>query len=316
MRGSERFHGWLYLPRRTRGALLLVPGLHYLGPADARLDRFLAILADAGILAFCPFLPEFRRLRVGPSLVPDTGVAWETFLALPELPRGLRPGAFSISFGSMPAVHLAAREDGPAALTLFGGYASFEDTIRFSLASEDGQAYDPTNRPVVFLNALGALDGEPDDAEPLRRAWITYVRRTWGRPELKDGGWRGVAEEIARALPDDARPLFRVGVGLDPGGDALIERALGRTDFSHLDPTEACARVRCPTTVVHGRDDDVIPFSQSERLHALIPDSRLILTGLYAHTGHGGLGPRAMVDELGAMVGILDAICATAQITE
>ncbi|HBQ18076.1 MAG TPA: hypothetical protein DEF51_45460, partial [Myxococcales bacterium] len=91
MRGSERFHGWLYLPRRTRGALLLVPGLHYLGPADARLDRFLAILADAGILAFCPFLPEFRRLRVGPSLVPDTGVAWETFLALPELPRGLRP---------------------------------------------------------------------------------------------------------------------------------------------------------------------------------------------------------------------------------
>ena len=107
-----------------------------------------------------------------------------------------------------------------------------------------------------------------------------------------------------------------MGVGLDPGGDALIERALGRTDFSHLDPTEACARVRCPTTVVHGRDDDVIPFSQAERLHALIPDSRLILTGLYAHTGHGGLGPRAIVDELGAMVGILDAICATAQITE
>jgi len=313
MRGSERFDGWLYVPDRIRGALLLVPGLHYLGPADERLDRFLAILADAGLLVFCPFLPEFRRLRVGSSLVEDTAVAWETLLALPERPAAIHPGAFSISFGSYPALHLATRADGPSALTLFGGYASFEETIRFSLEGEAGRDFDPTNRPVVFLNALGGLDGEPRDPEPLRRAWITYVRRTWGRPALKSGGWRTIATEIERSLPDDARALFRIGVGLDPGGGALIDRALGRLDHGHLDPTDACRRVRCPTTIVHGRDDDVIPFTQAAKLHAMVHGSRLILTGLYAHTGHGGVGPRALIDELGAMVGILDAICATAQ---
>src|SRR5687768_16804695 len=73
---DDRFDAWVYRPREPKGAMLLVPGLHYLGPADPRLDRFLSILADAGALVLCPFLPEFRALRVGPSLVHDCARAF------------------------------------------------------------------------------------------------------------------------------------------------------------------------------------------------------------------------------------------------
>src|SRR5687768_16794399 len=94
-----RFDAWVYRPRvEPDGAMLLVPGLHYLGPADRRLDRFLSILADAGALVLCPFLPEFRALRVGPSLPSDCARAFDTLLALPDVPRGAKAGVFSISF--------------------------------------------------------------------------------------------------------------------------------------------------------------------------------------------------------------------------
>jgi pimeloyl-ACP methyl ester carboxylesterase len=315
LHGSRPFDAWLYEPRGAAiGALLVVPGLHYLGPADPRLDRFLAILADAGLRVLCPFLPELRALRVGPSVVADAGVAFDALEALPGGPA-VRPGVFSISFGSYPAIHVAAsRAERVGSLLLFGGYASFEDVIRFSLGDDSGRAYDPLNRPVVFLNLLAHLDGVPADPEPLRRAWITFVRRTWGRPALKrPGALDPLAHAMAATLPSDARELFLVGTGVAPGGAERIRAALarGRADFAHLDPRPACAGIRAPVTLVHGLDDDVIPHPQSALLAEAMPShvsTRLLLTGLYAHTGHGALDPSTLAGEARALVGILEAL--------
>lgn len=315
VQGPTPLEAWVY--RRDappQGALLVVPGLHYLGPADPRLDRFLAILADAGLLVMCPFLPEFRRLTVGPSLVEDTVAAFTALRALPDLPPGIRPGAASISFGSYPAIHLATDEDGPGALVLFGGYASFEDVIRFSLEGNPDRPHDPLNRPVVFLNLLPHLPEPPDDPDELRDALVTYTRRTWGKPENKERArWEPVARELASRMRDPkARSLFLVATGAEPGGAELATAALelGHEALSHLDPQGALSRVRCPVAIVHGRDDDVIPHTHAQMLFDALKDrvpTRLLLTGMYAHTGHGVVDPRALSAELEAMVGILGA---------
>ncbi|HEY8427561.1 MAG TPA: hypothetical protein VIL20_04270 [Sandaracinaceae bacterium] len=316
--GERTFDAWAYRGRRDPvGALLVVPGLHYLGPADPRLDRFLAILAEAGLLVLCPFLPEFRALRVGPSLVPDAMRAFEALCALPDRPRGTRPGVLSISFGSYPAVHVASRAD-VGGLLLFGGYASFEDAIRFSLEGDPERPHDPLNRPVVFLNALEHLPGLPEDREPLRRAWITFVRRTWGRPEMKQrAAHEPVARAIAARLPPALREVFLLGTGVEPGGAELVRAALerGRASFAHLDPRPACAAIRAPVTIVHGRDDDVIPHTHARMLAEAMPAAaraRVWLTGLYAHTGHAVLAARALAAEGRALAGILEALVETA----
>lgn len=306
-----RFDAWVYRsPRPPIGALLVLPGLHYLGPADPRLDRFLAILADAGLLVLCPFLPELRGLGVGPSVVRDALASFDALSSLPELPRGVRPGVFSISFGSYPAIHVAASREVGHAL-LFGGYASFDDAIRFSLEGNPERPHDPLNRPVVFLVLFDHLDDLPRDPARLRAAWIEYVRRTWGKPAMKE---RAAHEEVARAiaarLPEDARELFLVGTGVAPGGPARIERALarGRADLLHLDPAPACRAIKAPVTIVHGTDDDVIPHTHAAMLAAHIPHARTLLTGLYAHTGRGALDPRALSREASALAGILSAM--------
>lgn len=311
MRGHEELDVWVYRPWRRDpvGAMLVLPGLHFLGPADVRFDRFLAKLAHAGITAYCPLLPEFRRLAVGPTLVDDALATLDMVTA-----REGRVGVFSISFGSFPAIHCAAeRPDVVRGLTLFGGYASFEDAIRFSLEGNPDRPHDPLNRPVVFINLVDHLPDLPEDRAPLRAAWVSYVRRTWGRPWMKEeANWRPISDEIAARVPSEFLAAFEAGTGAGPGGAEMIERALetGHETLLHLDPVDAAAKVRCPVAVVHGRDDDVIPHDHAQMLADAMSQTRarVLLTGLYGHTASGVVDLGALSGELEAMGGILEAI--------
>jgi len=290
----DGMRAWVYRPagRRPLGAVLVVPGLHYLGPADPRLDRFCRILAHAGNLVLCPFLPDFSRLRVGPDLGPDTSKALDALLALPDRPRAVAPGVLSISFGSRPAVEVAATRPEVGKLVLFGGFADFRDAIRFCIAGapDPGRPHDPLNRPVVFLNLLEHLDPAPRDAETFVEACFEYVRRTWGKPEMKPKeAFAPVAEALAEGLTD--AELFLKATGVADGGVELGLEALARgaEHFEYLDPRPWLSRVRVPVTVIHGREDDVIPFEHAERLASMAPRSRHLVTGIYAHTGRATL---------------------------
>ena len=321
--GDRTFDAWVFRPARREpvGSLLVVPGLHYAGPADPRLERFLRILANAGIVVLSPFLPDFAELRVGPGLVRDTERALGALLALDDRPRG-RPGMFSISFGSQPALSVAASDDfrdAVSGLVVFGGYADFASTLRFALSGEMGRPHDPLNRPVVFLNLLEHLDGVPQDTSRVIAAWNEYVRVTWGRAEMKaHERWTKVAREIGDRLAGEERAFFLLGCGALGGGVARCEAALRTAGdaFDWLDPRPLLSGIRCPVYLVHGRDDDVIPYTEAAKLHAAMPKGARVttlLTGMYAHTGKAGiaqlatLGP-ALAAELRAMTGILAGI--------
>ena len=46
--------------------------------------------------------------------------------------------------------------------------------------------------------------------------------------------------------------------------------------FSRIDVTEIAPDVRCPTLIMHSRDDRRQPFSAARELAALIPGARLV----------------------------------------
>ncbi|HJK89186.1 MAG TPA: hypothetical protein RMH85_22730 [Polyangiaceae bacterium LLY-WYZ-15_(1-7)] len=313
--GERPFEAWVYRPldRPPTGALLVVPGLHYLGPADPRLDRFCRVLADAGILVLCPFLPDFSTMRVEPTLGPDAERAFDALLGLPELPRRRRPGVFSISFGCYPAIQLAARREEVGQLMLFGGYADFRDTLRFCVGGDGERAHDPLNMCVVFLNLLEHL--EVKDPGALTEAWLEYVRRTWGRPHMKaPEAHAPLARALAARLPD--RDLFLETTGVEGDAPALLESLLppAAERIARLETLRFAPEVRCPAVVAHGRDDDVIPWEHAERLAGALPNARRYVTGMYAHTGQSGLRellPQAR-DEARAMLGILGAMAGAA----
>ena len=316
-----RLEAYVYRPTRpVAGTYLVAPGLHFDGPDDPRLDRFCRVLAAAGFCVVTPFLPSYVDLIVEPSAPDDLEVVARALLE--RLPADERITLFSISFGSWPALEVAARL-GPAARAVitFGGYAEFESAIRFCvdgiMRHPDGDvrlARDPLNQPALFLNMLPWLEDVTGDTTDLEAAWREMVYRTWGRMELKVPGRREpFARELAPRVPAEQRELFLIGTGVVPGAESLLGRALDRAGdaLRFADPAPAIPRLQCPAVVCHGRDDDVIPWGEAEKLYralsAHVP-ARLLLTGLYGHTGAGRPSVRALGREVRAMLDIAETL--------
>lgn len=320
---------WVYRREgeRPRGSVLVSPGLHYAGPADVRFDRFCRVLARSGALVMAPFLPTYLALDVTPSIVSELEHALDALLGHPDRPSR-PPSLFSISFGSMPALRVAsARAAELSALVVFGGFHSFERTLRFALLGDralggDGvRKHDPLNAPVVVQNLLPhfAPRPAPGDEAQVRAAFRRYCERTWGRPEMKvERAFVKHAHAVAADLPPALRPLFLAATRVEEGIEPLALEALARglPQLRWIDPVPHLTRLP-PTTLVHGRDDDVIPFEESEALHASLRarglPARLHLTGMYGHTGKASLGDlahraRGLPQEIGSLLSIVDAL--------
>lgn len=304
-------HTRLYgkLGRRT---FLIAPGLHYAGPDDPRMDRFCRILAAAGHHVVAPFIPDYLALTPGRRAVADFARVFDA------LDRNHKPTVFSISFGSLLAFALAAeRGDEIAKLVIFGGYADFHETMRFCLtgavASGRQATRDPLNQPVVLLNLLDLLEHEHAERDGLIAGWRRYVESTWGRPEMKARErFVAVAEQLAPEVPAAVRELFLIGIGARPGAWELAEPALARFDATALDPSPYLPRITNRVELVHGMDDDVIPFEQSHALAAQLTeaDVRVHITGLYGHTGSQRPPLSALGKELMTMIRVLRVLSA------
>lgn len=321
---ATTMRAYLYAPTsRPTGAYLVAQGLHYAGPDDPRFDRFCRVLAAGGHLVLAPFLPAFSAMIVHASAGDDLALAFDE-LECRALEADLPPPAvLSISFGSLASASLVARpshRDRVGGWLSFGGYRDFGATLRFALTGRyvhEGRAltapHDPLNAPVVFLNIVAHLD---EATLPTgRRAAFSealreVARRTWGKMELKRGAARDpFVEAVAAGLPEGERDLLRVACGLMPGAEELVEDALRRagTAFDFADPAALLGRVRAPVTVVHGREDDVIPWMEADKLFAALPRDRAerFLTGLYGHTGSSLPRPHEAILEIANLLRIL-----------
>lgn len=316
-----RLEAYEYHPRgKPVGSYLIAPGLHFLGPDDPRLDRFCRVLAAAGFHVVAPFLPAYVDLRVHPSAPDDLEIVAR---ALGDrLLSGRLPTLFSISFGSWPAFEVAARlGDAVDGVITFGGYADFDAAVRFSvdgiMRSPQGDvelARDPLNSPALFLNILPYLEHGPGSTADLESAWRRMVYRTWGRMELKQPGrLEPFARELAPEVPERHRDLFLIGCGVIPGAAELVEAGLGRARDALLfaNPGLALRRLTCPVVICHGRDDDVIPYGEADKLARVLAPrvpTRMHLTGLYGHTGAGRPDAREAAREAAALLSIARAM--------
>jgi len=311
----------LYHPHGTpRATVLIAPGLHYAGADDPRMDRFCRILAAAGRLVIAPFLPDFLALVPTPRVIDDFARVYDARARWD--PSGRPPIVFSISFGCLPALGLAARVP-PGAVSrviVFGGYGDFAATLRYALSGEVGDRSsavprDPLNQPVILMNLVPYLEPPCADPDAVRAGWRRYVERTWGRPELKARDrFTAIAHELARDVPAAVRDLFLVGIGALPGAQELVAPALERAaaGATALDVRPLLPAVRGRVDIIHGRDDDVIPYEQAGVLAAGLTaaDVHVHLTGLFGHAAGARLRLAAAGGELATMARIVRVLAA------
>ena len=54
-------------------------------------------------------------------------------------------------------------------------------------------------------------------------------------------------------------------------------------EFARIDVAALASEVRCPTLILHSRDDVRVPASQASELASLIPDSTLVMLDSASH---------------------------------
>jgi pimeloyl-ACP methyl ester carboxylesterase len=123
--------------------------------------------------------------------------------------------------------------------------------------------------PALPDSTGGQVDGLP---EPFA-AWQADLRRDRPRlaARLAETWLAGASAETARWLGDGM---------LSAANHALIH-GLDTLAFPHL--AEPLESVTLPTTIIHGRDDPVIPFARAEQAAAAIPQARLIALDTPGH---------------------------------
>ena len=95
-------------------------------------------------------------------------------------------------------------------------------------------------------------------------------------------GWRRDDDAYRQAfaaqfLPDGTREVWDAFNDLQRTATSIDNAVKFLDVFAHIDVSALAPNVRCPTLVLHSRDDLRVPDSQAREIAALISDSRLVL---------------------------------------
>ena len=306
-------------------AWVVLQGLTVHGRAHPAMRRFMRALSATGAVVLAPEVPAWSRLELDVSAARETLAA--AVLHLHAMPRVTGVGAVGFSFGATQAVMAAAdpRLRGRLDVVLgFGGYCDLGRMLRCLFTGEhewEGVRYrldpDPYGRWVVvgsFLTLIPGFEG----MEAVQRAARTLAEET-GR--TLTWAWEPAVDarkaELRETLPPDQRRVWDVvapltGAPVDEAaaremGDAFA--AVAPEKDPGLDPRPRLPELSGRIILTHGRQDRLIPFTETLRLRSMMPphvDASATITGLFAHSATAMLHPVAWARETSRFVALLN----------
>lgn len=316
-----------------RHAWIVLHGITRPGRAHPSLLRFARAVAASGALVVVPEVPEWIELSLAPEQTLPTALG---ALALIEEQLGVpasHTGLMGFSFGA-PQGLVAASDprlvDRLAGVASFGGYCDLERTVRFLFTGRhewrgvsERRRPDPYGRWIVAANFLLEVPGY-SGAGVVRDALLALAQEV-GEEQVP--AWEPVFDPLkdrikARLGPDERR-LFECfaphsatpgSATPPPADDDEAERwaerltEAGRRVSPLIDPLPAPARTPRVVQLLHGRGDDLIPYTETLRWARLLTDARAgtgqsppraTITRLFAHSGEEkGLHPLRTVREI------------------
>ncbi|MDP1652726.1 MAG: hypothetical protein Q8L56_08380 [Rhodocyclaceae bacterium] len=285
--GRER-RGDLYLPEKIRAAIVAVPGAVPLGKDDPRLVAFATTLARAGFAVLAPDLAGFRQLSVRPTDAREIADAFAWISSRPELAPAGRAGLFAFSYAVGPAVLAALQDD-------------IRDRVRFVVGL--GGYHDLPRAMRFFTTGWFEHDGQwqrmtPDDTGRMVLAYASL-------PYLEDGSDRDLFERmVALRMREPAADLAPLAAELSRAGQAVYALAVNndparfpellarlpaamRADIDRLNLARHDLKaLKARLFLVHGRNDNLIPYPESLALAAAAPEGLARVFLIHRVLGH------------------------------
>ncbi len=307
---GRHYDGDIYEPAATPMAgIVLVPGVAQAGKDDYRLVAFATTLARARFRVLVPDLPGIRALKVQAQDVVGVADAFAFLVAGDEWPASRRAGIGAFSYAAGPAV-LAAMEprirDRVDFVLAVGGYYDLEQVLIFLTTGyfrEQGAWR--RLRPVEYgkwLFVLSNLERVQDPAD--RQALADIAGRRLADP-------RAAVDELVSRLGQEGRSVYALTANRDPDRVPSLVASLPEPIREELSALTLAGRdmsaLAAQLILVHGREDGIIPYTQSVALARAVPEgqaSLFVVEGL----SHVDVQPEKL-DRL-RLVGAVEALLA------
>jgi hypothetical protein len=299
---DRRREGDLYLPGEgALAALVLVPGAAPEGKDDARLVALALALARKRFEVLVPDIAAVRALKIGAADAAEIADAVR-HLAARKSAAGDETaiGMVAISYALGPAILAALRPEIREEVRFVVGVGGYHDVVaaitffttgHYRAAGEAAWRFRPPNAYGKWIFARSNAD-RLEDAGDRRRLFALAERK------LEDPA--ADVSALAAALGAEGRSVWRLLTNADPERvPALIEDLppairgqIEALDLRRRDLAALAARL----LLLHGRDDAIIPYTESAALAAALPErTTLYLVDSLAHVD---LGPAGLADTL------------------
>ena len=261
----------LYTPsQKEKGLIISLCGFSMSGYEDTRIAVLNNAFAKLGYRVITPKIPTIDALLIHPTGIDEMK---EVILHIEadELlnPHKFRPAVFAPSFSAGIASLAIAEmpENIVSSLCLIGGFCDFEKTIQFALTNEKNE--DDYGMHILMKNFLKYEVGNNTRLDELVQT------------ALEDNGLKRQVPLLPALLAqtnEETRDLYNK-LRYDTGfRSEIIMRAWTKIpDFviwkNRLDLSKHANKIKCPVCIIHGKEDNVIPSSESVLLRSLIKDN-------------------------------------------
>lgn len=275
-------------PTNSRAAIVAVPGAVPLGKDDPRLVAFATTLARAGFAVLAPDLTGFRQLSVRPADTREIADAFSYLARRTDLAPEGRAGLFAFSYAVGPAV-LATLEpdirDRVRFVVGLGGYHDLPRAMRFFTTGwfeHDGQwqrmTPDDTGKMVLLYASLPYLE---DGSDRVIFDRMVALRMTDPAADLSP-----LAAELSRG----AQAVHALAANTDPARFAELLARLPAAMLADMERLNLARHdlklLRARLILVHGKNDNLIPYPESLALAAAAPEGLADVSLIHGVLGH------------------------------
>lgn len=256
--------------------VLLVHGVHPGGMDEPRLVRFARLLADAGFTVATPDIAAMRELRFDPASVEEIARCADAFAEERDAPS---VGVVGISIGGGLALRASTRTDAIHAVWAIGAHHDVLDLVDWwtgePIRGPNGEepGVEPEGYGAAVIAHAYAEDYFEGDAGAAREALGARLRGETDR-----------ARRLRDALPQETRDAL--SALSDPPARLREIARLHAEELAAVSPAGALSSVTARVFLLHGRDDPLVPSTESLHIAAELPPDRLggvVLTDLLGH---------------------------------
>jgi acetyl esterase/lipase len=281
----------VYQPLAVTGrlpAILLIPGFNSLGLDDPHVARIAQLLSGLGMVVAVPDLRALFEYRWSPTVGDQIEAAFEHLITLPHV-QADRVGLFGWSISGGLGLAAATRPSIAGRLSYAIAFAPYQDFSRLLnyVATGCRDAHDTRcvtevssfSRLILLYNYLHAAVPESSKDYSVMREIL----------RLKLYGQGDGNAALIDELSVDSRDLLRqLEAGNREALQPIAARAIADVEPSYSPGSNLC-NLRGSLYLIHGRQDTVIPSTESERLYEQCTrcggglSCKLLMTNVYTH---------------------------------